>query len=109
MFYISLNSNLSNVISQIWSHAELQSNSSKSINWSECLFLTFGTGNYGNIIENVCVPTAYFAATSPGRRVILNYGGSELQIYKDSNTTIKVTASNIVTEQTLQVYGLIRK
>lgn len=104
-----INSNLTYVTSQIWTYAELQANTSKSIAWSNCLLLTFGTSNYSNIEASITVPTSYFATTSPTARVILSWNGSELQIYKDSDGSIKVAASNLVTNQTLKVYGLIHK
>lgn len=103
------NSNLTYVAAQTWSYTELQNNASKSMSWNDCLFLAFGTGNYGNVAESIVVPAAYFAATSASNRIILTWNNSTIQIYKGSDTIISITTSSLSNEQTLRVYGLIHK
>lgn len=103
------NSNLVDVSTQGWTYTELQNNTTKSINWSDYVFLVIGTGEYANIRESMVVPTTYFNDTTAGTRIILTWNSSIIQIYKNTNTSINISTSTLSSNQTLRIYGLIHK
>lgn len=103
------NADLGPQLLQSWTFAELQSNATKSANWNNYQLIICCTGNYDNTRESITVPTSYFANTGTQLRVILKTDASAIEVYKASESSIKILTENLLIEQTLKIYGVLHK
>lgn len=110
VLFTALNTNLHAQSYVTWNKTELASNTSKQFNWSLYELLILCTGTYSNIEETIIVPTSMFEGTTSSYRPILTYAGNGISIYKSETANmINILTGNLVNEQTLTIYGIIKK